>query len=709
MRASASIIDPQTAAGRSGAGLVAFAIAIFLSAFLLFLVQPIIGRYILPWFGGNPGVWTTCLMFFQVMLLGGYAYAHLSIQLLRPRAQVVVHLLLLGAAVGLLPIIPAERWKPLASDEPTWRIMSLLLLCLGLPYFVLSATGPLLQAWVARLNGGKAPYRLYALSNAGSLLALGAYPFAIEPLLTRRQQALGWSWGLGAFACICALCTLAVWKHTHCGQDAAPHPDAQEDGRRPGRFTWLMWVLLPACASVLLLATNNVMCREIAAAPFLWVLPLGLYLLSFIICFDSPRWYFRPVFLPALAAAVGGVLWVLFSQKLGILLQVSIYCGALFVCCMVCHGELVRLKPPAKSLTAFYLAIAAGGAIGGIFVAVVAPLIFRGYWELNLGLFACMVLALIAIMSQRGSFFRGRVGLPIWMSLATAACVGGCFLYRYTFGKIRDEQRIYQVRSFYGVLSIYEYEGPPGSSGPLYRALHNGGIVHGLQYLDPERRRLPLSYYGPHSGFARAMDQLRADRPRRIGVVGLGTGAIATWGRWGDSIRYYEIDEQVEALARKYFTYLADSPARCTVVIGDARLSLERELAAGAAQRVDLLTLDAFSGDAIPMHLLTREAFEIYLGHLNDAGILAVHITNRHVDLYPPMCELARHFGLRMVRYSTESQDGEYSSDWLLMSRRALDTAGAVPEPIGAPAKGFPLWTDEHASLLPIMKWKLDR
>jgi hypothetical protein len=687
--------DPGTPTRQGVASSVVFAAAIFSSAFLLFLVQPIIAKYILPWFGGSPAVWTTCLMFFQVMLLAGYAYAHLSIRLLRPRMQAFVHIALLLVAVAVLPINPAERWKPPAGAEPTWRIVSLLIVCLGVPYFALSATGPLLQAWISRLRGGVAPYRLYALSNLGSLLALAAYPFAIEPQWTRFQQARSWSWALAGFAVLCAVCATLVWIRSAATEEL-PTADLADDCRPPGPFTWLLWLLLPACASALLLATNNIICREISPVPFLWVLPLALYLVSFIICFDSPRWYLRWVFVPALGLAALGLIWVQQSKPSGTSLfrQVAVYCAVLFTCCMVCHGELVRLKPPARSLTAFYLAVAAGGAMGGIFVAVVAPLIFSGYWEFCLGIAACFALVLGTTAMGRGSLLRGWWGRSIWLLQAGGAITLLVFIIGHTFARDKDEFTVARLRDFYGVYSVTQ---STDVDWPI-RSLYNGGVLHGRQLLDKDSRRKPVTYYGPKSGLGRAIDQLPTSRPWRIGAVGLGTGTVAAYGREGDSVRFYEIDHNVEDIARQYFSYLGDCPGTVAVVIGDARLSMEAEKIAEDSQQFDVLALDAFSGDAIPIHLLTKEAFEVYLYHLDPDGILAVHISNRHLDLYPPVRLLAAEFDLNYYWVSDDGEGWETRSDWVLLSKRQLDIERIEPAP------NLRVWTDEDTSLLPILK-----
>ena len=399
--------------------MTAYALTIFTGAFLLFQVQPLIGKYILPWFGGGPGVWTTCMLFFQVLLLGGYAYAHFTSRWLKPRAQAVAHFVLLAAALALLPITPSDSWKPHGGGNPTLQILALLAVSLGLPYFVLSTTGPLIQQWFSRARPGVSPYRLYALSNLGSLLALVSYPFFFETHFTRKAQAGLWAWGLVAYVLCCGFCAVRLWKLEGRRQkvegrmqkaeagvaEQAPEATAAAINSQPSTLNYFLWLLLPACASVLLLATTNKLCQDVAVIPFLWVVPLALYLLSFIICFDSPRWYVRFPFTLALIAALGGLCWALYNgADLSLSRQVALYCGGLFVCCMVCHGELYRLKPDPRHLTGFYLMIAAGGALGGMFVAIAAPLLFTDYYELHWGLLLCGLLFLVVCATDRAAF-----------------------------------------------------------------------------------------------------------------------------------------------------------------------------------------------------------------------------------------------------------------------------------------------------------------
>lgn len=684
-----------------------FAAATFLGAFLLFQVQPLIGKYILPWFGGGPAVWTTCMLFFQVLLLGGYAYAHLGSQRLTARTQAVLHMGLLLAALACLPIIPNPSWKPVSPDYPTWRILALLTICLGMPYFVLSATGPLMQDWFRRLNPGASPYRLYALSNLGSLLALLSYPFWFEPAFARKTQAVLWSWGMGVFALVCGWCAWRLWRSKlPCPAGPSPQRVGRGKPEGPPPRHWFFWLSLPACASLLLLAATNKLCQDVAVIPFLWVMPLALYLLSFILCFAGAKWYRRGWIVLLLWVAYGGVCVALFKGiNVPIPLQVAAYAGAMFAGCMACHGELYRLRPSPRHLTAYYLMIAAGGALGGLFVGVLAPLLFQDFLEFELGLCLCLALLALKHLGKR-SFVRlgKKLWVPDWapvsLLLAAMAVILVIHYQRENKGRIASE------RNFYGVLKVFEYD--QGNPRKAVRVLSSGNIIHGFQYAHPELAARPTAYYHEGSGVGLAWRLLPEQRPRRVGMVGLGVGTLAAYGRPGDVLRFYEINPDVLYEATTDFSYLSNSPARVEVILGDARLSLERE----APQEYDLLALDAFSGDAIPTHLLTREALEIYLRHLAPKGVLAVHITNRHVNLAPVLYELAVHFRLYMTyvpyQATADRPRWQYSAAWMLLTRDKsfLEQAAIQKAARQFPTKPGPagLWTDDRASLLKLLR-----
>jgi len=673
----------------------AFAAATFLGAFLLFQVQPLIGKFILPWFGGATSVWTTCLLFFQIVLLGGYLYAHGLTRIKTPSLQVMIHLVVVIAALLFLPIAPGERWKPSDASDPTWRILGLLLASLGAPYLVLSATSPLLQAWFYRALPGVSPYRLYALSNVGSLVALISFPFLFEPLFSRKALSTIWSGTFILFAITLAGCGLAIWRlrrESRSDRDREPVvDDARPLADRPHH---LMWILFPAAGTIMLMATTNKICQDVAVVPFLWVVPLALYLLSFIIAFDNPRWYSRTAWLTALALFSAAVCIVLFMAPYPpLVVQIGAFCCLLFVYCMVCHGEVYRLKPHPSQLTAFYLCIAFGGAMGGIFVGLTAPLIFNNYLEFHVGML--LAPALLAFQLQR----EGRHVL--WKLAAFATLILGLVLLEHIDKLNKDV--VARTRNFYGVLRVLEYAShePRAHS----KRMNSGDITHGEQFVDPVLATLPTTYYVEPSGVGRALLSIPPGN-RRIGTIGLGVGTVAAYSHAGDTFRFYEINPECVRLAETQFTYLSRATGQVQVVLGDARLSMERE----APQQYDLLILDAFSGDAIPVHLLTREAFKIYLRHLKPRGGLAVHITNRHLNLVPVVRQLAEDHSLKWayIPYASGDVSWHYTSFWMLL---CPDPAFLEHELIRSAAEQpkttkMRLWTDDYASVLPLMKYE---
>jgi spermidine synthase len=696
---------PQAAPEGSRRLLWIYSLTIFLSAFLLFQVQPLIGKFVLPWFGGTPSVWTTCMLFFQLLLFGGYAYAHLISSRLSPRTQSVVHGVLLAAACLALPIIPGETFKPLGTEDPILRIVLVLGATVGAPFFVLSATGPLLQGWFSRTHRNRSPYRLYALSNVGSLLALITFPTVFDWLVPTRFLAWGWSISFIAFAVLCGVC---AWASSGRSSVLVRHESTEETVARPAWGTWCLWFALAMIPSILLLATTNQVCLDVATVPFLWVLPLTLYLLSFILCFDSDRWYSRRAFVPAAMVAMACVCYVLdqgadprFS------LQLAAYFAALFFCSMVCHGELVRRKPHVRYLTSFYLVISAGGAAGGIFVGIIAPLCFNGYYELHTGLFACALLIFILLILDRKELPFHGPSFVVWpLFLAGLVTLTWALIVNVTRQR---ENLILVSRNFYGVLRVFKNERNYGKDvesreEPIHELL-NGRIEHGFQYLNPDLQSVPTSYYGVESGVGRVFS-LPSDGPRRAGLVGLGTGTLATYARAGDHFRFYEINSKVEELARTAFTFLPECKGEAEVVRGDARLNLMRE----PPQNFNVLVLDAFSGDAIPVHLLTREAFAIYLRHMAPDGIIAVHISNRHFALEPVVLALADeyHLATATISNSKDSSNGSDSSTWVLVSasEKALQNKRIqnVRSEDGTAARV--LWTDDHASLFEV--WLAD-
>jgi hypothetical protein len=687
-----------------------YGLAIFLSAFLLFQVQPLIAKIILPWFGGGAAVWIVCLMFFQVVLLLGYLYAHVVARILPPRAQPFVHAFVVMAALLALPIFPGKRWIPSGPEAPAMHILLLLGATVGLPYFLLSSTSPLLQAWHARERTGTAPYRFYALSNAGSLLALLSYPALVEPLFSTSHQAMGWS---GAFACAAILCAAVGFL--------ARRDDACTAGRleaiaAPDWKARTLWLALVACGSALLLAITNHITQNVASVPFLWIVPLSLYLLSFVLCFDARGWYRRGLFLRLLGVLLGGMAYALAPSftSLPIKVLIPLFCAGLFVCCMFCHGELARLKPDPAHLTSFYLTISAGGATGAVLVALVAPRIFSGFYELHVALGACAVLVLAVHAHDRESEFRRTRWQASWLVLIGLVAV----LVASLLSSAREDAKEASLseRNFYGVLRVIGGEVPNVvvvknetaqalDEDARYRRLLNGTIDHGLQFYAYSRRRWPTSYYGPDSGIGVALKAGRGAGPLRFGMVGLGVGTVATYGQPGDRFTFYEINPLDVQIAKTEFTYLRESQATIDMVMGDARLSLERQ----AAQDFDVLGVDAFSGDSIPVHLLTRQAFELYFRQLKPEGVLAVHIANKYLDLEPVVASAATALGKEAVSISNsdDQKKGVYAATWILLGnasgfagQKQIERAGTVL----SPASARNLWTDDYCSLLKILK-----
>lgn len=781
-------------------GLILGALSL-LSAFLLFQVQPIIGRFILPWFGGSPGVWTTCMLFFQFLLFAGYAYAH-GLTLLPRRWQGILHGVLLGAAIAVLPIAPSEAWKPTGAEDPAGRILLLLITSVGLPYFVLSSTGPLVQVWFTRTVGGSNPWRLYALSNVGSLAALLSYPLFFEVRWDVREQTTLWAVAFGAFV---ILSLSGVWlDRRHAAAVESKPVEVPGGSDHPGWWRRVCWILLPALASSILLAATNHVCQDVAVVPFLWVLPLSLYLLTFIICFEHERWYVRvPVWwalctLPVVLVACtmrylpGKPFWMNFESLVhgaepwirtltgqevdlsrinlapNILWELGWSIGAMFLACMLCHGELIRLKPAPRRLTEFYLCLSAGGALGGLFVSLGAPHFFStlAEWPMTLmaafGLAGFVLLRAIWQMQERPGWRlmivllpsslilfwgltalgvnapdmfqtiiqRNRVApvLLVWLAIdVAAACLVvplirtvrrywfrpaivsvlvlvlqmACALLMMAYLGFDPKERLEHARNFYGVVSVAQ------DADSSRRFMTNNGVVHGMQHMGPTLSKEPTTYFGHQTGIGKALDSLKDRANARVGVIGVGAGTVCCYARKGDTYRLYDINPDVVRLAKKYFTYIDDAEkrgARVEVVISDARLALERE----PSQQFDVLLLDAFSGDSVPVHLLTREAFAIYQRHLNPDGIIAVQVTNSYMLLAPVIEKNAAEMGFKTTRILTKGKGAFYrTTDQVLVTRNEafLDQ---TPTNVTSGAKvelkhDVRAWTDRYHNLFQIL------
>ncbi len=669
-----------------------------LGAFLLFLIQPLIAKQILPWFGGSATVWSACLMFFQVVLVAGYVYAHLT-RRLGPARQAVVHLALIGlAAIVSLPIAASADWAPPDGAAPVGRVIGVLAAAVGFPAVLLAATAPLVQDWFARVEPTRSPYPLYVVSNIGSLAALVAYPAVVERYWTIPAQSLVWSLTFGAFIAACLWCVARVRR--------LPAVAAVADGAdippRSGPVDRLLWIALPAIGSGLLLATSSGLTQDIAPVPLLWVVPLSIYLVTFILAFAG--WYSRAVFAATLVIAIGVVQWIVGEDSTTpVPGQVAALLAAFAAACMVCHGELARLRPAVRDLTAFYVAIAVGGSLGGAAVALGAPLAFNWYVERPVLMVAAVAALAFIVWRDVARRWPGRVAALAAVTLALA--IGGTAILLAP----REERtgRIAAGRSFYGVLSVTD---EPASQPRPLRRLYHGRILHGSQFVPEALRRQVTSYYTPGSGIEVALNQhprRMGSLPLTIGVAGLGAGTVAGWGQAFDQLRFFEIDPLVAEFSQRYFTYVEDSPAHVEIVMGDARLSLERQMRSEQNQHTyDVLAIDAFSGDAIPVHLLTRECFALYRLALKADGILAVHVSNRYVDIKPVVRGAAAELGWQVLEIEKGSNAAAraIANTWLLVTSNAAFIEKARAYALTDPDTNTVIWTDAFSSLLPLLK-----
>lgn len=762
-----------------------FAFAIFASAFLLFQVQFIIGKHLLPWFGGAPAVWSACQVFFQGMLLAGYAYAHALVRWADPRRQAMIHGTLLALACvwlgvhawhGGSPLLPGSQFEPEPDRDPVTQLLGALGASVALPFLVLAANAPLLQSWHARTGRVlDRTYRLYALSNAGSLAGLLTYPFGFEAVFDLEVQAWLWSGLFLAFAVGCGLLALRAARTPVSAAPAAatsfdPEAEPQTWRRTPPAGSLLLWGLLPFAASLMLVATTNQLCQDVAVVPFLWMVPLALYLITFIVSFDRPHWYSRGLIAPTALVSLGAIYTADNTASIPVAVQLAVLGLFLLLFCQLCHGELARLRPGRAHLTLYYLVIATGGALGAAVVSLIAPAVFSDFWEFHLGaalgwlifatawwrdrhstffhgaplhyaLFVAILLfAAIAVGLDRsplGERFGGR-DVVLWfagmfaLNLASFTClvtwrrafawwpgwsrlfVGATCLalagavYRAWHDTSADH--IVVGRNFYGVVRLRLY---PNSEGQKVLQLTHGNINHGMQLREEGMEMTPTTYYAPRSGVGLAISALRerrAGEPLHLGVLGLGTGTLAAYAQPGDQVRFYEINPLVIMLSRSdpaIFTFVQGSQGEVSLAYGDARLSLESELAADGSRQFDLLAVDVFSSDSIPVHLMTLEAFETYAAHLRGPdAILAIHTSNRFLDLQPVVQALARRLGLAGLDVQDLGADtGASASTWILLSRDPEILAGID----AATEFAFPLdgrevlFTDRYSNLLSIL------
>jgi SAM-dependent methyltransferase len=702
-----------------------FGIAVFLAAFLLFLVEPIAAKQLLPFLGGSAAVWITCLVFFQTALLLAYAYAHWFARRQNSNAGShsgwSLHFLLLFAALVL-----AAFWAfggiDLSSGpaHPILTIFFALSLWIGLPFLALGSTSPLLQVWWSRLQlsriessrvgGAGIPYRLFALSNLASLLALAAYPTVIEPHLTLPAQRAAWCCGFAVYTLVAAMLAQRARSASGAGQTTIADEAAQPPSSRRSRWLWL---LLPMGASMQLCAVTSYITANIAPMPLLWILPLAVYLVTLIAAFEFPRLFSRAtprgLLVRFLALALASLAYMLskvdYSRPMSLWLPMILI--ELLAACLFLHTEAYALKPArAQESTLFYLLFAAGGALGSFAIGIACPLLFSFNYDLAVT-FAITALLALAAAWKTNSLVNWTERL-LW----SAAGVMMLVLVFWLHFAYRHET-IVAVRNFYASLRVKQTFGYPGAR---MRTLTNGSIEHGTQiYASDELRRTPTTYYARDSGIGLALrlccvgpdgPEEGSVRPRTIGVIGLGAGTLAAYGQSGDRIRFYEINPAVAPIARNVFTYIRESAAQVDIVEGDARTALDRE----PPQHFDVLAVDAFSGDAIPLHLLSAQALALYRRHLAPGGIVAFHISNRHVDLEPAIAQLAQNAGMTAVRVSSAPNDdrGEYSAVWVLVSDNRAFFAQPEIAAAGHPAAlrpGLRLWTDDYSSLLPLLRW----
>jgi hypothetical protein len=670
---------------------------VFLAAFLLFAIEPMAAKRLLPAFGGSSAVWITCLVFFQTVLLLGYLYAHLYAHGRRPVNAASLHSVLVGASGVLLAFLPQPSLTG-AAAHPLIVIFFVLSRTIGLPFMLLAATSPLLQVWYARQQGSPVPWRFFALSNAGSLLALLAYPALIEPYFSLPMQRGLWICGFALYSILWACLAWSLRGAAPANRTRNPAPPAPS----ATLHVCLLWFLLPAAGAVQLCAVTQHISQNIAAVPLLWVLPLGVYLITFILAFDTPGLYHRSIVIRLLIVFLAALAWFLTQTgvSLPIVLNLGFFLMEMFLACWFCHAEAYALRPadPAQS-TLFYLFIAAGGAAGSIFIGIVCPLLFDANYDIAL---AFLITAAVALAANWSGGWQPRL---LW-----AAGTVGLFVLVVML-HLADARCLLEERNFYGALRVTESHTPPQAL--TARTLTHGTITHGMQWFAPEFHTTPTTYYADDSGIGLALRFCCQNphgllRPRKIGVVGLGAGTLAAYGLPGDTIRFYEINPAVPPIAQNLFTYLRDSGAQISIVSGDARLSLASE----TPQFFDVLAIDAFSGDAIPMHLLTTQAMRIYKRQLAPGGILAFHVSNQYLDLAPEVALLAASAGMtaRLVDTPARDEVGEYRAQWVLVTNNAdflaLPAIAAMADPV-PPHAGLRAWTDDNSSLLRILRWQL--
>jgi hypothetical protein len=681
------------------------------------------GKYILPWFGGSASTWSVCLLFFQSALLVGYFYALAISERLSLRVQSILQLVLLAAAILLLPIQPADSWKPVDATDPVGRILATLTLSVGLPYAVLATTSPLLQRWLSLINPGRRVTRYFAISNFGSFLGLLSFPFVVEPTLTSPQQAIDWSYGFGAYALCFATCAIFVAvrrarasspeAEASVAGDGTPAGAPSVGGRRIRRWDVIAWIGWATGGTLLLLASTNLVTEWITVVPLLWVLPLALYLLSFVLVFASARYYRREVYLPLFIVLASGSLFIGRQEStVAMLAQIVLLSAGMFTGCMICHGELVATTPTARRLTGFYLAISFGGFLGGALVAFVAPAIFPDVWEFQISILTVAGAAIFMEIKQQGILAR-HIPKPALYGLAlVVAVLMGSYVLREV---VRQGSVIWQARNFYGVVKVVDNHDPALTERVI--TMFQSGVDQGNAWVEPELQNRPACDFGESSAVGLALRYVKARRdggpntPIRVGIIGLGVGMTLGYAKLGDAVRFYELNPAVADAASEAFPFIRNTKATVDIVLGDGRLSLERESKIAAFRKFDVLVLDAFRGASPPMHLMTKEAYEIYLSALKPDGILAVDLDLWNFELSPLHRGFSQTFDLPVGWFSTPDmvEGCDDGISWTLYTR---DEGFWKVKRVAKNRSDWPdhsdrtiVWTDKNTNLLSVMCW----
>jgi hypothetical protein len=685
-------------------------ISVFISALLVFQIQPIISKIILPWFGGGASVWTTCMLFFQFFLLVGYLYAFLLSKIVKVKFQVVVHLTCLLLCLFLLPDNISDLQSISINGAPTWAVLKVLFLGLGVPYLILSANTPLLQHWFTNHANGDQPYRLYAVSNVGSFLALISYPLAIEPFMPLDWQLKLWSSIYLLFVFMIGWICFVVVK-----QNKQERLELRKQGINPkvSVYRFFLWFTLSALGVVLLVSTTNALTQNVPPVPFLWLAPLAIYLLTYVVAFSHFALYIRHFWLPLFMLLSFVALLIYFiGGQFDFITQLLIYLLILLCGCMICHGELNSLKPQQGNTTLFYLVLSAGGVFGSFLVAFVAKNIFDDFLEFPLAIFSVLVLATASLWWNKNEEFAetksdmvGSVNSS-FSKLAIGSAVFG-LVWLFVFIKLNNQYQQYDIakaRNFYGILSVKDIT--EGSVNE--RRLIDGTTSHGSQTLPLSNSAVPRSYYRPGTGIQLVIKELSRDGQVDVGIIGLGVGALAAYGQKGDHYTFYELNPLVSDFANRYFNYLGSSKADVDVKLGDARVTLQHELDSGKSNEFDLLVIDAFSGDLIPTHLLTNEAFLLYLQHIKSQGVIALHISNRHLSLLPVIMHHGKNFNMQVMLFETPGNGNDHDAQWVVLTNnsRLTDSAKLIYSQTVIPMEQYKevIWTDDYSSLLSILK-----